>query len=206
MKPKLFRLSDLLDISIPLFMAGLIIYTFMWNKLSVNGEPISVIGSSIAGIITGICLTIVIVYYVLRHEFISQYKYTTKHGIACYFGPNSKIYLKLDVENCTDTILNRWVQFAPYVIQPLTRLPANAIRNGVTCMFRYEGDFVAEVGWWKRRVYGYTLDKTIVVGQGNKPVDWTAFGHELSHIIINYLMDKDVPENEAHKIFTQVGV
>jgi hypothetical protein len=129
-----------------------------------------------------------------------MWKYTTINGVACYYEPNTKTYLKLDVETEITRVLNKWSVAGKLIIVT----GVNWV-GGIVCIFKPASDFITH-GWWRRRVCGIAYDSTIAVAQGGRSIENTSFSHELSHIILSRISLRVVPENEAHSIFTEVGI
>jgi len=200
MKPKLFDVSDLLLIWIPIAIILLISGAIAWNLISSHGEPIKWQGYFISGLVIVTCIGIIIRFYLDRYNFISMWKYTTSNGVACYYEPNTKIYLKLEVETEITRVLNKWS-----VAGKLTIVTGVNWVGGIVCIFKPASDFITH-GWWRRRVCGIAYDSTIAVAQGGRSIENTSFSHELSHIILSRISLRVVPENEAHSIFTEVGI
>ena len=190
MKPRLFQLNDLLLMWIPTVIVGVIVGAIVWNYTSPNGETIPWPGFLVSSLTIVGCLGIVGAFYWSRFQFIQEYRYTTIHGVSCYFGPGTTVYTRTDVEEETSRLIQIW-----------STKPGN-----VLCEFLASGDFWIRVGPWKRHVYGAQQGNAIVVGQGGRPLKSTSFGHELSHILLNVKEGREVPEGEAHRKFQEVGV
>jgi hypothetical protein len=151
-------------------------------------------------------------YYYYRWKFISKWKYTTKHGIQCFYENGTKTYLQIDVELETKRALDIWASFyagigSNHVADHLRKNTKTELLGAPMVFFRPEGVFThRQLGFADRKVYGISGWNWAIVGQGSKPIEATAFKHELSHIIYNNVELRAVSEEEAHKVFSMVGV
>lgn len=140
-------------------------------------------------------LLIIFMFYFQRWQFISKYVYSTNQGIDCFYEKGAIIYLKYELDKVTDNIINTWSTSYEFDVDKLC---------GVVCIFEKENAFV--YGWWSRKVCGIAGWNWMIVGQGGKPIQQTAYGHELSHIIYNIIEGKMTDENESHLEFRKMGV
>lgn len=150
------------------------------------------------------CVVIFVAFYYQRWKWISKWKFTTKHGIQCFFDDKTTLYLLKDVEDTTGEMFIRWDMY----YEKFKSIPAqHTILNGLICLFVAPGVFeVLTPGYPMRLVYGVASGNFIKVGQGGKPIEQTAYMHECSHIHLNRVKGCEVPEEEAHEIFRTVGV
>ena len=175
----------------------------VWNWVSPNGESIPWPGYLVSGLMVAAVIAIVIVFYVQRYQFIKTWKYRTASGVACYYQSGCTIYLQMDVEVEIKNTVSKWITWGLAQNNGYTATTTDL--HDTVCMFLTSGDFYTN-DWWHLHVYGATYGNTMFVGQGNRQLHDTAFGHELSHVILNKFKGYQVPDSEAHAIFAQVGV
>lgn len=210
MKPRLFRLSDIFPIWLFALLA-FVIPVVAWlshTHYETWGEKVPTQGWVVTLLFSLSSLGIVFEFYRRRYQFISQWRYTTKHGIICYYEPGAFPYLLIDVEKATDAILDRWSKYqfeSPYPKQPYSKLIEQF--KGVVCFFTKSGVFVhSQLGYGDRKVYGVSGWNWMKIGQGDKPVKGTAYMHECSHLYVNFVYEDMVEENRAHELFKGVGI
>lgn len=189
MKPKLWSWMDLWLLWIPALIAGLLVGAFVWNYTSPNGEPIPLVGWVISAVVAWSCVGIVVAFYLERHKFNREYRYTTAQGVDCYYAPGTVVYERAAVEAETARVMQAW----------------GVTAIGVLCEFLAAGDFWT-LGPWRRHVYGAQQGSAIVVGQGGRALTETAFAHELSHVLIDRSRGYEVPEAEAHQLMQAKGI
>jgi len=183
--------------------------TIVWNYTSPEGEKIPIAGWIVAGAMILVTLVIVFAYYYQRWKFISRWRFVTSTGLNCYFEKGACFYSEKMVEDDLDVALRKWVK---YINKEDKTTPDHYILDGyfidgAICIFRPEETFVhTSPGWWSRRVYGVAGWNWCMVGQGNKPIENTAFKHEVSHILYNNYVGDMVSEEESHRVFKEVGV
>lgn len=168
------------------------------------GDKVALGGWVTLGMTAAAGLVIAILFYYKRWKWVSKWKYTTSHGVMCFFEPGTKLYLRKDVEDTTIEMYERWDKFL------LDRNKPKASRKslqGTICTFRPELVFNQKVlGYSDRLVYGISGWNWMVIGTGGKPIEDTAYIHECSHIHLNHWQGRSVPEAEAHEIFKSVKV
>jgi hypothetical protein len=199
MKPRLFRLDDLINVPVIGFLiAGIIIGALVWNVISPNGEVIPWQGWFISLLTATSAMFIVVVFYVKRYQWVSLYKYTT-FGVSYYYEPNAKPYLSMVVDEDIKVMAKKWLDYHPNkVLLPFV---------GTIVLFKAADHWTLTVpGWWTRQVCGVAYDNYAEVGMGNKPVADTAHKHELSHIYINREFPEQSSETKAHELMAKVGV
>jgi hypothetical protein len=203
MKPKLFRLDDLINIPMLGFLiAATIVGALVWNVVSSRGEIIPPQGWGISALVVVMSLFISVIFYVERYHWICQYKYTTKLGVSYYYEPGATPYLLLDVEEDSVTMATKWITY--WNNNGLNPYPFPNFKDTIV-LFKRAGNWV-EPNWWSRRVTGIAYDNAAVVGQGEKHIRDTAHKHELSHIYINHHIPEQSAEKAAHELMAKVGV
>jgi hypothetical protein len=201
MKPRLFRLDDLINVPmIGILIAGVIVGALIWNVVSPNGESVPWQGWFV-GLLTAVAsMFIVVVFYVKRWQWISLYKYTSKYGVSYFYESGAKVFLILDVEKDTQVMIDRWVQYLKD--KPDVVLKSPAFTNTVV-LFRRAAAW--KDTWFNRMVCGLAYWNRAEVGTADK-IENTAHKHELSHIIITQNINEDMSEQGAHEIMVKVGV
>jgi hypothetical protein len=200
MKPRLFRLDDLINIPVIGFLiAGIIIGALVWNMVSPNGEVIPWQGWFVSLLTAASAMSIVVVFYVKRWQWISLYKYTSSWGVNYYYEPNTKPYLSMVVEEDTKVMVKKWSDYYPNKTFPKYK--------GTIVLFKSADQWkTTDPGWWGRQVCGLAYYNYAEVGMGNKPIEQTAHKHELSHLYINQYMPDYYSEDGAHELMAKVGV
>ena len=190
---------------IPILLVSTMIAALVWNYTSPNGEEIPWPGWFVSGIMmlaTSLC---VFLFYRERWKFISQYKYTTIQGVHCYFEPGTKMYLRIDAEIAIDEMLQKWATY--YTSANIDGKSAWKYIAGSVVVFAKPKLFsYTALGYWTRKVYGVSGWNWALVGQGQQPIEKTAFAHEIAHIFINHWNKKFISENDAHEIFKEAGI
>jgi len=153
------------------------------------------------------CLIIVIAYYYQRWKWIQKWAYTTKHGVQCFYEDGAAIYAQADIEKETEIALNKWNTWYRKTYNPVPAWQSLKLAQDIICVFVKEGVFESWTpGYPTRKVYGISSGNWAKVGQGDKPVEQTAYKHEMSHIFLNRIKNQSVQEDEAHQMFREVGV
>lgn len=204
-RPPLFHLSDLSIMWIPAFLVSMMIITVVWNCTSPDGEAIPWPGWLVSSLMVLGCIGIVVAFYWTRWKWIQKFAYRVL-GVEFYFEPNATRYLVVDIEPVVAKVLKKWCSYLKLEGAERSEFMRGSCIHGVVCTFRPEDHWnQAEQGYWSRKVTGLSGDNWIMVGQGSRTVEQTAFGHELSHIILNRSKGY-TPEEQAHQIFITVGV
>lgn len=209
MRPSLFKVRDIFPIWFSLIfgLAAILIPVLSHLNADSWGERVSLGGWVVAIIASLNFILIFIVFYYQRWKWISKWKYTTKHGIQCFFFDDASLYSLTDVERVTSEMYNRWDSYlARSLDAPISHFSHTAL-DGLICLFVASGVFkIYTLGYLARLVFGAASGNFIEVGQGGKPIEQTAYIHECSHIYLNRIKGYEVPEEEAHEIFKKVGV
>jgi hypothetical protein len=150
------------------------------------------------------CFVIAFMYIYERWKWVSKWKFTTRHGVQCFFDERARLYLLKDVEEVTSEMYRRW---DAYYEKFGKQASSHRTVKGAVCLF--VGPFVFKQqtpGFKERLVYGLSGWNWMKVGQGDKPIEKTAYIHEASHIHLNKMKGMQVSEEESHEIFKAVGV
>lgn len=205
-KPSLIRPKDYFIILLPIFLALTAISAAILSHLNYTtwGEKVEVGGWVTVSIMAAACFWIVFAYLYERWKWVSKWKFTTNHGIQCFFDDGAAIYLKYDVEDATEEMYTRWgIHYHNFGQEPVKKTTL----QGTTCLFVAPSVFTQSTpGFKERLVYGLSGWNWMKIGQGGKPIEQTAFIHEASHIHLNKMRGVQVPEDEAHELFKTVRV
>lgn len=201
MRPKLFKINDLLLMWVPALIIGVLSYAMIQSHIS-KVEQVPWQGWLVSGLVVFFTLLFVVMFYYNRYQFNSMWKYKTKHGINCYFESNTSISLKLEVEAETEKVISRFINHFSKSVS------SSRILNNITCIFKSQYIFTHyQPGYAARRVYGVAGYKWIEVGKGKKKIGATAFAHEIAHQFLPYYMKTThIDEKEAHEIFKKMGL
>jgi len=208
MRPKLFRLKDMLFmwIAVIVGLAPPIVAHLSHGHADTWGEAVPFQGWLTAYLVLAATIAIVVAFYVKRAQWLKLYRYTTKHGIMCFFEPGADVYAQELVENDTMNMLDQWVRYYRAIGRNEGQyINAGVYLKGSTCIFKPEHHW-KEAGRLGRLVRGLAGWNWAQVGQGGDLVDKTAFRHEMAHIHLNHVDGMQVPGDEAHVIFTDAGV
>lgn len=206
--PSMFRVSDLLMISIPVLTFGMSVAALVWNMTSDVGEAIPAGGwiSAISAI--AMSSMVVIIFYIQRWGWLRKYQYTVQ-GVHYFYNDGAEIYLDKDVDSDIRKLLRKWVTW--HTTQGETYDVKQQVSKGESLkdccvLFRKEDHWDhTDPGWWTRKVTGLNYGKYSEVGQGGKAVEHTAHAHELSHSHIRWFKGP-LSEEDSHAIMRHVGV
>jgi hypothetical protein len=173
--------------------------------VSTNGEQIPPQGYGIAIAVIVSLLVILFAFYFQRWLWISKWRFTTRHGVACYFEKDCIIYDQYEIEEETDRFLDKWATY--YISNNRQIIMKGEYIKNSTCLFKKSKTFTyTALRYWKKMVYGVAGFGWAIVGQGGRGIEKTAFKHEMSHVHINRHSGYMIPEEEAHKIFEEIGI
>lgn len=208
MRPKLFRLNDLLFMWIAAIvgLAPPITAHLSHSHADTWGEAVPFQGWLIAYLVFATTLAIVIAFYWKRAAWLKHYRYTTKHGVMCFFESGATVYAQETVEHDTAIMLDQWIRYYLGIGRNESRyINAGVYLKNSTCIFKPEHHW-KEAGQLGRLVRGLAGWNWAQVGQGGDPIEKTAFRHEMAHLHLNHVDGMQVPEDEAHTIFKNAGI
>lgn len=208
MKPKLLNWKNSWVLAQSVVFCVVIPIVIIFSHLNPDtwGEKVQVGGWVVLSMTIVASVIATVLFYYHRWVWVSKWRFTTPHGIMCFFEPYTKLYLCRDVTRETEDVLDRWNRFIRIKHKESSIIPAHAL-NHVICVFRTEGTFnQSKLGFKDRLVYGMSGWKWMVIGTGGKPIKDTAYAHECSHICVNIWKNKVVSDHEAHEIFKEIGI
>jgi hypothetical protein len=207
MTPKIFRLSDLKFMSVPLAILLLIVGALVWNVRA--GEPLENLAIGISGVTSAMVVGLVVWFYVQRWRWVRKFAYTIR-GVQYFYESGTVRYGATVVTDEIRETLNRWSSY----YRSIGREPAfikqvdnGTFIKGLVCVFRPEArwlDYSPTFG--QRWVAGVARQNILYVGQGGRRLAETAHQHELSHPLLRRIEGHYIDEETAHEIFRIVGV
>jgi hypothetical protein len=199
MRPTIWRWSDLSFLWVPALIVGLLAGAIVWNLVSPNGEELPWAAWFVSGLTTGACVLIVIAFYWERWRWSRLYSGTVR-GVGIFYAEGARAYLVVDIDMVIERVVQRMAIYCHtdwYTIVACLR--------GTRCLFRPELHWnQAEMGWWPREVTGLAGPGWVMVGQGGRPVQETAFAHELAHVVVMKRFGSD--ETAAHAQIVAAGL
>lgn len=209
MKPKLFVVGDIIlfFIMLVLVSVGPVVAVASHFNADTWGGKVPIGGWIAVASCVIFTLFIFIRIIIIRLKFLSTWKYTTVHGIECFYEIDAKIYTREEVEDQTTKLFDLFdAYYTKQTGATLANIP-RYILKGLVCIFKKDYVFVySKKGFVDRLVYGIAENNVIGVGTGNKPIENTAYKHECGHICINRMSKRFIPETEAHATLKQIGV
>lgn len=198
MKPSMFRLSDLLFLSIPIIIVGLVVAAITYNLVNDAGEGISIAGWVVSSVVVLTIIVLIFSYYYVRWRWVRLYKCTVM-GVNYFYNDDAKVYNYEEVADDLGDLVLKWdMSGYNFKFKDLV---------GIDCLFR------SEIAWLQitprllsRLVTGISIGSYCEVGQGGRPIAETAHAHEISHCILNRIADNMYNEVESHEIFAKIGV
>lgn len=207
-KPKLIRAKDYFIILLPILIGLISVTTAVLSHINYNtwGERVSSGGWFTVGAILASCIIIPTFYLAERQQWISRWKYTTIHGVQCFFEHGTVPYLMCDVEETTSKMYRKWYDYYTKFGDVKSRQAMNGTLSGSTCVFVAIPAFQEQTPGFKDRLVCGLAGWNWMKVSGNKPIEQTTYMHEASHIHINKMLGRMVSEDESHEIFKAVGV
>ncbi len=205
-RPSLFRLKDILTVWFGLFLGAVVLIMAVLSHLNPNtwGESVPAAGWFVVSLMNIGTIVIFVAFYYQRWKFINKWRYTV-YGVQIYYEDGTQPYLRKEMMEETKEMLNNWFKYYKENMM-VTDIIGGRYIEGSICIFRPERVFdQKKLGFTARLVYGISGWNWAVVGQGNRPLNETAYAHEMNHIHLNRVQGKIVSEQESHKIFKDIG-